>query len=432
MDTIYRGCTARGFSVETLFHILLVLLLARLFGEITQRLGQTATVGELLAGVGLALAVLHLGPWIGALETLLEDPALEHLANLGVFALMLMAGVEMEPKEIAESSFGAFFVALGGMLVPLLAGCAFGWLLLPEGPLKLAQALVIGVAMSITAIPATVKVLSEFDMLHTRLGETIVAAALFDDVLGLVLLAVLTAVAQTGEAPDPETLLWLLGKVAAFFVITIALGIHIYPRISRRLKEMQAVALELSALVIAALAYGLLAEFLGMHWIMGAFMAGLFFEGARVGETVYQDVRLIVNAITAGVLGPFFFVSIGLRVDLGALMAIPLVVGALMALAFTGKVIGAAVPARLIGFSRESALAVGTAMTSRGVVELIALGVAYEAGVFATAGTDANGIADHLFSALVIMALVNTFLMPVVLRFILRRHGEVQDGGGAN
>ncbi len=156
---------------------------------------------------------------------------------------------------------------------------------------------------------------------------------------------------------------------------------------------------------------------------MGAFMAGLFFEGARVGETVYQDVKLIVNAITAGVLGPFFFVSIGLRVDLGALTAIPLVVGALVMLAFAGKVIGAAVPARLIGFPRESALAVGTAMTSRGVVELIALGVAYEGGVFATAGTDANGIADHLFSALVIMALANTFLMPVALRFVLRRHG---------
>ena len=156
MDTIYRGCTARGFSVETLFHILLVLLLARLFGEGTHRLGQTATVGELLAGVGLALAALYLGPWISPLGTLLEDPALEHLANLGVFALMLMAGVEMEPKEIAESSFGAFFVALGGMLVPLLAGCAFGWLLLPDGALKPAQALVIGVAMSITAIPATV------------------------------------------------------------------------------------------------------------------------------------------------------------------------------------------------------------------------------------------------------------------------------------
>ena len=408
--------------METLLQILVVLLLARAFGAVAHRFGQSATVGELSAGICLALIIVSFGPWLGPLAGLAESSALAGLADLGVFALILMAGVEMEPKEIARQSAGAFFVALGGLLLPLLLGGAFGWLVLPESPIKLAQAMVIGIALSITAIPATIKVLGEFDLLHSRLGELVVAAALFDDVLGLVLLAVLIALAETGATPDWATLLWLVAKVALFFLVTTALGIHIYPRISGRLKELQAVALELSALVIAALAYGVIAELLGLHWILGAFMAGLFFESSRVGETVYRDVRLFINAITLGVLGPFFFASIGLRVDLGALVAIPLVTAALTVLAFAGKAVGAGLPAALIGLPRGAAMAVGVSMTSRGAVELVLLAVAYEAGLFPTAGPGASAIVGHLFSALVIMALANTLFMPVALRFVLRRH----------
>ena len=173
-------------GVEIFVQILVVLVLARLFGEAAERLGQSASVGELLAGMVLSLAGLYLAsltPWIAVLAELRDSAVLAHLGTLGIFFLVLMAGIEMKPKEIAETSKAAFLVALGGMLVPLAAGCALGWLILPEGPLKLPQALVIGVAMSITAIPATVKVLSEFDLLHSRLGETVVAAAVFDDVL---------------------------------------------------------------------------------------------------------------------------------------------------------------------------------------------------------------------------------------------------------
>ena len=409
--------------MEIFLQILVVLILARLFGEAAERLGQSASVGELLAGIALALAGLYLAPltpWLSGLAELQESAVLAHLGTLGIFFLVLMAGIEMQPKEIAETSKAAFLVALGGMLVPLAAGCGFGWLILPEGPLKVPQALVIGVAMSITAIPATVKVLSEFDLLHSKLGETVVAAAVFDDVFGLFLLAVVTAVVQTGSLPDLGSALWLLGKIALFFAITIALGVHIYPRVSRGLKQMQADALELSALVIAALAYGLLAELLGMHWILGAFVAGLYFESARVGAAAYRDIRVTVAAITGGVLGPFFFVSIGLTVELEAIAAVPLVLGALIVLAFAGKALGAGLTARMAGLPGPAALAAGVAMTSRGAVELVVLSVAYEAGVFAVADGDA-AVVRHLFSALVIMALANTFLMPLALRAALRR-----------
>ena len=130
-----------------------------------------------------------------------------------------------------------------------------------------------------------------------------------------------------------------------------------------------------------------------------------------------------MTAITGGVLGPFFFVSIGLTVDLEAIAAVPSMLGALIVLAFAGKALGAGLAARLAGLPGPAALAVGIGMTSRGAVELVVLSVAYEAGVFA-AGSMGDGnaaIVRHLFSALVIMALANTLLMPLALRAALRR-----------
>jgi Kef-type K+ transport system membrane component KefB len=158
-------------------------------------------------------------------------------------------------------------------------------------------------------------------------------------------------------------------------------------------------------------------------------MAGLYFEGARVGEAVYRDIRLTVAAITGGVLGPFFFVSIGLSVDLDAVAAVPVIVGTLIVLAFAGKMLGAGLSARLAGLPWPAALAVGVGMTSRGAVELVVLRVAQEAGVFAVGEGD-SAVARYLFSALVIMALANTFLMPVALRAVLRRQGPKGPGRG--
>jgi Kef-type K+ transport system membrane component KefB len=416
---------ATGGILEILLHLLVLLLVTRAFGEAAERLGQSASVGELLAGVMLALAVGLWGDDIAFLATMGSSEALNLVASLGIFFLMLLAGVELEPKEMAGASGGAFLVALGGMVVPLGAGFLIGWYLLPENALRDAQALVIGVAMAITAVPATVKVFAEFGLLHTRLGETVVSAALFDDIFGLVLLALVTAIIQTDSIPDPMALIWLLVKVTGFFAITIVLGVHVYPKVSRRLQAAQVAALEFSALVMVALAYGALAEALGMHWIMGAFMAGLFFEPSRVGQAAYDNMKIITTAISGGVLGPLFFAHIGLQVDLSAVLAVPLFVILLILVAFLGKLVGAGVPALWIGLQRPEALMVGVGMASRGAVELVVLSIVLEAGVFRQSG-NGEPLVTHLFSALVIMAVVNTLLSPLLLRGLSKRRKPSQ------
>jgi len=228
---------------------------------------------------------------------------------------MLLGGIESKLDELRQHSKGALFVVAGGAALPLLLGFCLGWVILPASDLKTAQALLIGATMSITSIPATIKVLTEFGLFHSRVGQMVVEAAIFDDVLGLFLLAILTALIQTGQPSDFMALVMLLDKVIVFLGITLNLGVHVYPRVSRGLKGLQSAAL-------------------GMHWILGAFLAGLFFESSRVGFKAYQEIKLVVTAITRGFLGPLFFASIGLQVAFGAATHFPWLIGLLILVAF--------------------------------------------------------------------------------------------------
>ncbi|MBT5456572.1 MAG: cation:proton antiporter [Rhodospirillaceae bacterium] len=401
-----------------LAELFVILIVVRAFGELAERARLPASVGEIIAGVFIAALAAWFGRDIPFLSQLASSEALEMVATLGIFVLVLVAGVEMQPREISESSALSFAVAVGGMTLPLAGGFALAWVFLPESGMRPVQALLTGVALSISAIPATVKVLTDLNMLHTKIGETIVAAAIFDDVLGLFLLAVLLAMIDTGHAPDVTSLAWLLAKVVLFFGITVTLGVHVYPRIRKGIRAMQVTAIELSALAAVALGYGWLAEVLGMHWILGAFMAGLFFERARVGAKAYNEIKLIGGALASGFLGPLFFAYIGLRVDLSAIITVPGFLGLIILVAFLGKVLGAGVPAYCLGMTRRDALSVGVGMSARGAVELVILSIAYEAGVFAVADS-AESLAHHLYSALILVGVITTLAVPILLPRVL-------------
>lgn len=406
--------------MQIFLELLVLLLVTRLFSEGAERIGQPVSIGELVAGIVLAACASLWGSTVPFFEQLTMSKTLEEVAHLGIFFIVLLAGIESEPQELQQHSGSAFIVAFGGAIVPLICGFYLAWEFLPPSEVRSIQALLVGVTMSITSIPATMKVLTEFGLLHTRLGQTVVGAAIVDDVLGLFILAILTSMVQTGQPPDHISLLFLLGKVVMFFTITISLGVHVYPRVSRGLKALQSAALEFSALMGVGLAYGLLAELLGMHWILGAFMAGLYFEPGRVGYKAYQEIKLIVTGIARGFLGPLFFATIGLHVNFGALTGVPFFLGLIIFTAFFGKLIGSGLPAYWLGFDRREALAVGVGMSSRGAVELVVLSIAYEAGVF-TYGSEPDPIVTYLYSALVFMVVAATFFTLVILRRILPR-----------
>jgi Kef-type K+ transport system membrane component KefB len=208
-----------------------------------------------------------------------------------------------------------------------------------------------------------------------------------------------------------------------FFLVAWVAGRYLLPRLGRLVKKTLAEEFAMSALLIAALGYALLAEALGMHFILGAFLAGLFFVRRTIDPKVYSSIRSSLSAITMGFFAPLFFASIGLHLDVSAATEIPVFVTLLVLAAFFGKLLGAGLPAWATGFAPREAAAIGAAMSARGAVELIVAGIALQAGLFQHPEPPPPVVAQ-LFSAVVIMALVTTLATPIVLRPLL---GSAED-----
>ncbi len=409
--------------MELLYILLVILVVTRACGEFAVRINQPALVGELIGGVILGIVAHQFDASLPVLAELDSNEVFLAITDLGVFFLMLLAGLEMHPRDLAKASGGAFVVAVAGFLVPLAVGCALGWFYLPASEWKPAQVLFIGTALAITAIPLAVKVLLDMGQLETRAGRVIVSAAIFDDVFGLLLLAVLTALLETGELPGASGFLFLAGRIVLFFGITTVLGLRVLPFVARRLKKFWVEELEFSALLAVALVFCVLAEWLGLHFILGAFVAGLFFTGRALGSSLYDDVSRKISAITTGFLAPVFFASIGLHLEVSALVEIPVFVVVLCVLALLSKFVGAGLAAKFVGLTRSDAAGVGVAMSARGAVELIIADIALQAGLF-DKPAPRPPIVAHLFSAVVIMAIATSVLMPLGLRLFLRPSGR--------
>lgn len=408
--------------MESAVHLLTILIASWVFGQVAELIKIPAAVGQVLAGVILAVAggfVTEDAVWLFGIA---KDPAVKGVGEAGIIVLLLYAGIEMRPSDIIGHKRETFGVAIGGVTLPLLLGFALAWVCLPDSPERGAQAFVVGVALSISAIAVAAKVFMDFRLLHHSIGQVSIAAAVIDDIIGLILLGVVTEMITTGAPPDAWALGLMLGKVTIFFVVTWAIGHFVFERLWTGLGKIHMPGLRLMALLTVALAYGLYAEVLGLHFILGPFMAGLYFEPKRVGSAAYDSISRTMKTVTKGFLGPVFFASIGLTVELNALVEVPGFLAALLAVAMVGKLVGCGLPAYLInGHKARDAIAIGVGMSGRGAVELFIVTIAYEAGLFAT-GNGANPILANMYSTLVLTAIITTALTPILLRLVLRHH----------
>ena len=412
---------AGDLALNILLIILILLVVTRTFGELAERLELPALVGEIVAGILLGFLLQRFQDLAPSIWFAANSGIFNGLADLGMFFLMLLAGIQMEPLDFARSSRSAFLIAVGGMLLPITAGYVLGTIVLPESALKGAQALFLGVALAITAVPVAVRVFMDLGALESRVGRTVIAAALWDDVLSLFVMALLLA-ALSGQAAGTFRAqdLWpIVANVLLFFAITIPVGLYVFPLIGRYFRHLRFPEVDFSMLLIGAIAYALLADLLNLHLIIGAFLAGMFFHPKAVDRPIFDRVKEQMSGLTRGFLAPIFFVSVGFHLDLGSLAGAPLFVTVLTLLALASKIVGAGIPARWAGFSRRDALLVGIGMSGRGAVELIIAGVALEAGLFRHPDPP-GAIIEGLFSAIVIMAIVTTVATPIALRWLWR------------
>jgi Kef-type K+ transport system membrane component KefB len=408
--------------VEILYLILVLLVVTRVFAELAERVRLPAIVGELIAGVALGVLLRRSYDPLTFLTSACESETYTSLVSLGMFFLMLLAGIRMEPLEFARTSKSAIVIALGGMLVPLAAGFALGLTVLPESPIKLVQSLFLGTALAITAVPVAVRIFRDLGQLDSTVGKTVIAAALWDDLLSLFLLALMLGALGEGFSGSfqPAHVFWLLGKAALFFAVTIPVGFFVFPLVGKYLQHLHFPEVDFSMLLIAALAYAVFAEMMGLHFILGAFIAGMFFHPKVVAAPVYERVEQQMSGITSGFLRPIFFVSIGLHLDFIGISQVPGFVVVLILIAFVSKLVGSGLPAYWLGLSRRESLMVGFGMSGRGAVELIVAGVALEAGLFLQP-QPIPPIVASLFSAIVMMALVTTIATPIMLRWLASR-----------
>jgi Kef-type K+ transport system membrane component KefB len=384
-----------------LIKLILILGIARLVGSLAERLGQPRVIGELLTGFALGSA------WLGLIS---PDDALRTLSDLGVIFMMYLAGLHMRPKELLEISVPGFVVASCGAFLPL----AMGFGLAQWWGFGFVHSLFVGVGLSITAVAVNARILMELDGIGSRAGRIIMAAAVLDDVIGLVFFAILSSMASTGSPPAGIHLAYILARIMFFFGLAVVIG-FLLPSLVPQVKRMEGSTDALFTFcLLVSFSFAFVAEEFGLHPMIGAYIAGLLVNSLSMRGVDTKRVAALFSPFALGFLGPLFFVYIGLEVDASALAGNATFVLAIVAAAILGKVVGCGGASRLMGSSWSEAAIIGAGMNGRGAVELIV----------AEFGRRLPGepLPDVLFSTLVVMAFVTTLLTPVALKLLLPRY----------
>ncbi|MGA8843619.1 MAG: cation:proton antiporter [Nitrososphaeraceae archaeon] len=391
-------------ATEQLFvNVVIILVAARLLGEVFQRFNLPSLVGELLAGIIIGPSVLSL---------VKPNESLTVLSDLGVFFLMFLAGLEMDPREIRKAGIRAGILSCIAFSLPFISGFAASQL----AGLNMIESLFMGLLLSITAVPVTAIVLMEFGIIKTKLGSTIITAAVINDILSLIILSVILQLSESGGTGtiDINQILDSLIKIATFiggiFLVDILLRktSHWLPsRMSPLFARLQTKEAAFGILLISTILLSLTAqELIGLHFIIGTFFSGLIVYKEIIRKQNFERVYGIISAITFGFFAPIFFAIVGINVQIDLIVKVIPLFLLLTAVAILSKVGASYLGSRLARFSKDESFAIAFLMNGRGMVEL----------VIATIGFGLGLIDITLFSIAVLIGFITTIMAPVFSR----------------
>lgn len=397
--------------------LIVLLAAAKVGGLLAERLGQPAVLGELVAGIALgALPLLGLH----GVEDLGRNEVVEALAELGVILLLFEVGLTTRLADLVKVGLSAILVACIGVVVPMALGYGVGVWLLP-GASPVAH-LFLGAALTATSVGITARVLRDMGKVSSAEGQIILGAAVIDDVIGLLVLAVMVGLAGGGGSGGvAATLALVTAKALGFVVGALVLGRWAAPRLFRLAARVggKGVLFTLALLVCFGLSW--IANAVGLAPIVGAFAAGLVLEGVPFTALLGEEARLEDHLVPlTAVLVPIFFVRMGLQVDVGALAGGSV---ALLAALTAAAVVGKQACALAVVTKGVDRLSVGLGMIPRGEVGLIFANIGLTLTV---AGEPILGPAE--FAAIIGMVLLTTVVTPPLLRW---RLGRVADAAAA-
>jgi Kef-type K+ transport system membrane component KefB len=383
-------------------NIILILAAAWILGAVFSRFNLPQLLGELLAGFIIGPTLLG---WVA------PGPAIDVLAQLGIFFLMFYSGMELDPRELLEHFWLAALVALGGFLVPFAAGYGVAVLF---GATTF-QALFIALGLSITAIAVQARILQGMEIHKSKVGHIIIGAAIADDIYALIVFSVLMGLARTGHV-DVGLVVVHFATVAAFFVGTILVGQFIMPRITRRVNDSEARGFTFA--LLTALVMGYLADLVGLNLIIGAFLAGQFVRREVVSPELYEKLSDRFYILVYRFFGPVFFVSLSFHVSLRLSSAQWGFLAVLVAVALLGKLIGCGGMAMAARRGWRESLIIGLGMNGRGAVELVVVkSVILLSAVLLRQGTIGKPLlTQSQFTVLIFMTFITTLVAPVSLR----------------
>ena len=387
-------------SYSFLLFLAIIMISTKILGLFTRKIHMPAVVGALVAGV-------ILGPSCLNLITLTGDTGvfLEQMAELDVILLMFNAGLETDLSELKKNGVASFVTALIGVIVPLIGGFlgyAFFFHTDFSDYDEVLKAVFVGVVLTATSVSITVETLREMGKLKGKVGTTILGAAVIDDIIGIIVLTIVTSLKDTSVSPITVVL-----KIVLYFVF-IAVLIFVLTKLKVFVEEQD--EKRRTAIICVALCFILSyisEEYFGIADITGAYFAGLMLCTMKVGPYVARRCEIPSYLI----FSPVFFASVGLKVTLGGMDAsIWIFAIILLVIAILSKVVGCGLGAKICGCTGKEAFQVGIGMISRGEVALIVAQKGYASGM----------LDDVLFAPIVLVVIVTTLITPILLKLVMK------------
>ena len=394
-----------------LLQIITIIIVARFFGWIFRKIGQPSVIGEIIAGIflGPSLLGMYLPEYSSMLFPTESLGNLQFLSQIGLILFMFVIGMELDLKVLKNKAKEAVVISHASIVIPFALGMGLSYFIYhqfaPAGVEFLSFSLFMGIAMSITAFPVLARIVQERGIHKTRLGTIVITCAAADDITAWCILAAVIAIVKAGTFASSLYIMAfaLLYVIAMLFLVKPFLKKVGDLYSNRESLSKPVVAIFLLTLIISSY----LTEIIGIHALFGAFMTGAIMPDITKIRNIFiekvEDVAVIL-------LLPLFFVFTGLRTEIGLINDAYLwkITGLIIAVAVTGKFLGSALAARFVGQNWRDSLTIGALMNTRGLMELVVLNIGYELGV----------LSPKIFTMMVIMALVTTFMTGPALDII--------------
>jgi Kef-type K+ transport system membrane component KefB len=400
-----------------LLQIIVIIIIAKLFGSLFLKIGQPAVIGEMVAGILLGPSLLGLlsPPTMTFLFPDASMGTLKLLSQIGVIIFMFTVGMELNVQHLREKAHAAVIISHASIVVPFFMGVALSLVIYrhfaPPNISFIAFALFIGIAMSITAFPVLARILEERRLSKTYIGATAIACAAVDDVTAWCLLAVVVAVSKADGVS--ASLMPILLSLAFIGMMVFLVKPLLNRLINWEIKNEKRGKLLVAGIVAFIFASAWFTEIIGIHALFGGFLAGVVMPSVA---KVRSFLRERLESFSAAVLLPLFFAFTGLRTQVNLLNdRQSLAIGAgIIAVAIAGKLGGSMLAARWTGMSWRESFSVGALMNTRGLVELIVLNIGYDLGI----------LPDRIFAIMVLMALITTCMTGPLLSLVKGKETE--------